>query len=123
MSASKTSTARTRADGADLRRMRRPPTHPGEAFLEEFLQPLGYGAQSEAARRMRMTMNRLNEIVKGKRPVTPESAVLMGAVSGTDPRMWLQLQADYDLWHALQETDTSTIAPMTMEDRPRVKTA
>jgi addiction module HigA family antidote len=119
MSASKTSTAATRADapigGADLRRMRREPTHPGKVFLEEFLKPIGYGGQSEAARRMGMSVNRLNEIVGKKRPVTPESAVLMAAVSGTDPRLWLHMQADYDLWHALRNVDTAKIAPMSVD--------
>ena len=47
----------------DLRRMRRPPTHPGEMLLEVFLKPLGL-TQAEAATRMQMTTDRLNEIVK-----------------------------------------------------------
>ncbi len=96
---------------AQLDAMRRPPTHPGEMFLEEVLKPLGYGAQTGAAKRMGMSLNRLNEIVTAKRPVTPDSAILMGAVSGTAPALWMRLQADYDLWHALQETDVSAVKP------------
>jgi len=45
----------------------------------------------------------LNEIVLGKRAVTAETAVLMGELAKTNPRLWLHLQADYDLWHALKE--------------------
>jgi addiction module HigA family antidote len=111
MLASRTSTVAKRPDrGADLLRMRRPPTHPGEIFEEEYRKPSGI-SQAEAARRMNMSMNRLNEIVKGKRGVTAETAVLMGALTGADPRFWLHLQADHDLWHALQKMDTSAIEP------------
>src|SRR5262245_37449070 len=106
MSPSKTSTvAAKHRDGADLRRMQRPPTHPGEIFEEEYRKPSGI-SQAEAARRMGMSMNRLNEIVKGKRGVTAETAVLMDALTGVDARFWLQLQLDHDLWHALRATDT-----------------
>ena len=116
MSKSTRSTAATRADrpigGADITKMRRSPTHPGEMFLEEVIKPRGYGAQSDIARRMGITINRLAEICAQKRPVTPESAILMGKVSGTSPELWLRLQADYDLWHALQETDTSKVQPL-----------
>ena len=112
MSPSKTSTVASKPSaGANLARMRRPPTHPGEIFEEEYRKPSGI-SQAEAARRMRMSANRLNEIVAGKRAVTAETAVLMGALTGTDPRMWLHLQADHDLWQALQETDTKSVQPI-----------
>jgi addiction module HigA family antidote len=95
--------------------MRRPPTHPGEVFEEDWRKPSGI-SQAEAARRMGMSTNRLNEIVAGKRSVTAETAVLFGELTGTNPRMWLHLQADYDLWHALQEhkarVDAGPIRPI-----------
>ena len=110
MSPSKTSTAAVKLKGgADLSRMRRAPTHPGEMFEEEYRRPSGI-SQAEAARRMKMSANRLNEIVAGKRGVTAETAILMGALTGTDPRVWLHLQADNDLWRALQDTDVSRIS-------------
>jgi antitoxin HigA-1 len=105
---SKTSTAASRRsrprpeDGADLAAMRRPPTHPGEVFEEEWRKPSGI-SQAEAARRMGMSTNRLNEIVAAKRGVTAETAVLFGELTGTNPQMWLHLQADHDLWRVLQE--------------------
>ena len=109
MSRSKISTAAVKpSDGADLSRMRRPPTHPGEMFEEEYRKPSGI-SQAEAARRRGMSTNRLNEIVAGKRGVTAETAVLFGTLTRTDPRVWLHLQADYDLWHALRETDVSVV--------------
>ena len=111
-SASKVSTVASKAEGgADLSRMRRPPTHPGEVFEEEWRKPSAI-SQAAAARRMGMSANRLNEIVAGKRAVTAETAVLMGALTGTSPRFWVHLQAESDLWHALRETDISKIAPL-----------
>ena len=85
----------------DLRRMRRPPTHPGEMLLEEFLKPLGL-SQTAAAAQMQMTTNRLNEIVKGKRGVTADTAWRLAALLGTSPELWMNLQMNWDLWHAAQ---------------------
>lgn len=87
--------------GVDVRRMRRPPTHPGEVLLEEFLEPLGL-SQTEAARRMRMSTNRLNELVRGKRGVTAETALRLAQLLGTSPEFWLNWQMMFDLWHAHQ---------------------
>ena len=94
-----------------LAQMHRRPTHPGEIFRTEFRELDGVPriSQAEAARRMEMSTNRLNEIVAGKRGVTAETAVLIGALTDTDPRVWLHLQADYDLWHALRSTPASTL--------------
>ena len=114
-SGSKTTTAakrRERLGGPDLAKMVRPPTHPGEVLLKEFLEPLGYGAQGAAADAMGMSRNRLNEIVMERRPVTAESAVLIGALTGTDPRMWLHMQADRDLWQAMHDVDVTKIQPL-----------
>lgn len=103
MSRSKTSTAGTKVDRTpDLARMRQPPTHPGEIFEEEFRKPSGI-SQAEAARRMQMSVNRLNEIVKGKRGVTAETAIAFGELTKTSPAMWMHMQGDHDLWHALRD--------------------
>ena len=87
--------------GIDVRRMRRPPTHPGAVLLEEFLVPLGL-TQAEAARRMDVSTNRLNELVRAKRGVTAETALRLAQLLGTSPEFWLNLQMTFDLWHALQ---------------------
>jgi len=79
--------------------MKRPPTHPGEMLREEFLVPLDL-TQAEAARRMRISANRLNELVRGKRGVTAETAIRLAELLGTSPEFWLNLQTAWDLWHA-----------------------
>ena len=78
----------------------RPPTHPGEMLLEEFLKPLGM-SQSEFAGRLGVSFPRLNEIVRGKRGVTPDTALRLERVLGMSAGFWLGLQMDWDLWHAV----------------------
>ncbi len=79
----------------------RPPTHPGEMLLEEFVKPLGV-TQSALARRLGISFPRLNEIVHGKRGVTPDTALRLSRVVGMSPDFWLGLQQDWDLWHAMR---------------------
>jgi addiction module HigA family antidote len=79
---------------------KRPPTHPGEMLLKEFLEPLGV-TQKAFARHLGWTYARLNEIVNGRRNVTAASALALGEALGTGPEFWLNLQRDWDLWHAL----------------------
>lgn len=79
---------------------RRRPTHPGEVFLEEFLEPLEM-TQREAAERLRISYPRMNEIVNGKRSVTPDTALRFARFTGTEPEFWLNLQQALDLWDAL----------------------
>lgn len=112
MSASKTSTAASKpSEGAALAKMRRAPTHPGEIFEEEYRKPSGL-SQAEAARRMRMSSNRLNEIVAGKRGMTAETAILVAALTRTTPEFWMKLQTDHDLWHALKTVDATAVNPL-----------
>ncbi len=87
--------------GIDVRRMKRAPTRPGEVLLEEVLVPLGI-SQAEAARRMRMSTNRLNELVRGKRGVTADTALRLSRLLGTSAEFWLSLQMTFDLWQAHQ---------------------
>ncbi|MEE8484411.1 MAG: HigA family addiction module antitoxin [Nitrospinota bacterium] len=77
---------------------KRPPTHPGEMLLKEFLEPLGI-MQVEFARHLKWPYARLNEIVNGKRGVTADSALSFGEALKTGPEFWLNLQRDWDLWH------------------------
>lgn len=78
----------------------RRPTTPGQIFLEDFLNPLGI-TQKDAAERLRMSYPRMNEIVKGKRSVTPDTALRLARFTGTEPEFWLNLQQAVDLWTAL----------------------
>ena len=72
------------------------PTHPGEILLEEFLRPLGI-TQVAFARHIGAPVQRVNEIVRGKRGVTPETAWLLAGALGTTPEFWLNLQCAHDL--------------------------
>ena len=87
----------------------RPPTHPGEMLLEEFLKPLGI-TQSAMAVRLGISFPRLNEIVRGKRGVTPDTALRLARVVGMSADFWLGLQQDWDLWHAMRSKRAAEIA-------------
>lgn len=86
----------------------RRPTHPGEVFLEDFLIPLGI-TQKDAAERLRMSYPRMNEIVKGKRSVTPDTALRLARFTDTEPEFWLNLQQAVDLWNALHSEQASEL--------------
>ena len=76
------------------------PFHPGEMLLEEFLIPMGM-SQAEFARQLGWTKARLNELVRGKRGITAESALDLAEALGTSPKLWMNLQATYDLDRAI----------------------
>jgi len=78
-----------------------PAISPGEMLLEEFLKPMAIG-QVEAARRLGISLNRLNEIVLGKRGITADTALRLGRLLKTSPQFWMRLQADWDLHEAIQ---------------------
>lgn len=73
-----------------------PNIHPGEVLQEEFLLPLGI-SQNALARAIRVPPRRINEIVLGKRGVSADTAVRLAHYFGTSERLWMGLQADYDL--------------------------
>ena len=74
----------------------RTPTHPGEILLEEFLKPLGV-TQVAFAQHIGVSVQRVNELIRGKRGVTPETAWLLAQALGTTPQFWVNLQANHDL--------------------------
>ena len=76
------------------------PIHPGEMLLEEFLVPVGL-SQAEFARQIGWTKARLNELIRGKRGITADSALDLAEALGTSPKLWMNLQATYDLDRAL----------------------
>ena len=82
----------------------RPPTHPGEMLFEEFVKPLGL-TQAELARRLGVSYPRLNEIIKGRRSVTPDTALRLSRVLGIPAG----LQQDWDLWHAMNSPEAKQI--------------
>lgn len=80
---------------------KRKPTHPGEMLYAEFLQPMGV-TQTVFAKHLGWTYARLNEMIHGKRGVSAESALALAEAFGMEPEFWLNLQRDWDLWHAKQ---------------------
>ena len=96
----------------------KPPPHPGEMLLEEFLRPLGV-SQSAFAKRLGVSYPRLNEVVRGRRGVTPDTALRLARVTRMSADFWLGLQQDWDLWHAAASAGAASIAAL--EPLPRVE--
>lgn len=71
-------------------------THPGRILLEDFIQPCGI-TQAAIARKLKISKNRLNEFVRGKRGVTPETAWKLAKFFDTSPEFWMNLQTAHDL--------------------------
>ncbi len=91
------------------------PIHPGEVLREEFLTPHSLSANA-LAQALRVATPRINDIVRERRGVTPDTALRLARFFGTTPQFWLNLQASYDLKIAMQEAGTRIerdIAPLT----------
>jgi addiction module HigA family antidote len=77
-------------------------------LLEEFVKPLGI-SQSAFAVRLGISFPRLNEIIRGKRSITPDTALRLARVLKMSADFWLGLQQDWDLWHALRNEKAAAI--------------
>ncbi|PYQ92616.1 MAG: addiction module antidote protein, HigA family [Acidobacteria bacterium] len=100
----------------------REPTHPGEMLLEEFLNPLRL-TQVAAAEQMQIPLNRLNEIIRGRRGVTADTAIRLSRLLGTSPEFWMNLQSTWDISKAAKSmhVDLGAVeASMTEEAVARV---
>jgi addiction module HigA family antidote len=78
-------------------------------LLEEFVKPLGI-SQNQLAIRLGISYPRLNEIVRRRRSVTPDTALRLARVLGMPADFWLGLQQDWDLWHAMNGPGAGEIA-------------
>ncbi|WP_422136416.1 HigA family addiction module antitoxin [Endozoicomonas sp. ALD040] len=76
----------------------RPPTHPGEMLLEEFLMPMNI-SQRELADAIHVPYQRVNELVNKKRGITPSTALRLARFFGMSPDFWLSLQVRWDLYN------------------------
>ena len=85
----------------------RTPTHPGEVLLEEFLNPMSI-TQRELAVAINVPYQRINDIVNGRRGVTPSSALRLAKFFGNSPDFWMNLQLRWDLYFA-QQSETKVI--------------
>ena len=80
----------------------RPPTHPGEMLLEEFLNPMEI-TQRQLAQSIHVPYQRINGLTNGRRGMTPSTALRLAKYIGTSADFWMNLQLRWDLYHAQQE--------------------
>ena len=86
-----------------------PAVHPGEILLEEFLKPLEM-TQAAAAQKLGMSTVRLNEVVRGKRGVTADTALRLAQLFKTTPQFWMHMQGNFDLKAAMVRRRALTLA-------------
>jgi antitoxin HigA-1 len=86
----------------------RPPTHPGEMLLEEFLRPYEI-SQKDLANRLGISFVRVNELVNGRRGMTPDTALRLERLFGMEAQFWMNLQLAWDLYHALHSPQADEI--------------
>lgn len=93
----------------------RAPTHPGEMLLEEFLKPMEF-TQRELAKAIHVPYQRINEIINGRRGITPSTALRLAKFFGVSPDFWMNLQLRWDLYFAQQRErdDLKAIKPLSM---------
>jgi addiction module HigA family antidote len=87
----------------------RTPTHPGEMLLEEFLNPMGL-TQRELAQAIHVPYQRINDLVNGRRGITPSTALRLAKFFGNTPDFWLNLQLRWDLYFA-EKQETPVLKP------------
>jgi addiction module HigA family antidote len=97
----------------------REPTHPGEMLLEEFLIPMGI-TQRQLAGAIHVPYQRINELVNGRRGITPSTALRLAKFLGTSPDFWMNLQLRWELYHAQQTEvkELKTIQPHHLSAQP-----
>jgi len=78
----------------------RQPTHPGEILRHEYLEELNM-TQQKLSDAIGITRVRINEIVLGKRSITPDTAFRLAIFFNTTPEFWIRLQTNYDMWNTL----------------------
>jgi len=84
----------------------REPTHPGEMLLEEFLKPMDL-SQRDVANGIRVPYQRVNELINGRRGITPATALRLAKYFGNTADFWMNLQLRWDLYHAQQSEATA----------------
>ena len=87
-----------------------PPITPGEVLEEEFLKPMGL-SQYRLAKEIHVSPRRINEIVKGKRAITADTALRLGRYFGTTAQFWVNLQSSYELECAAEKIELAAIQP------------
>jgi addiction module HigA family antidote len=96
----------------------RTPTPPGQMLLRQFMEPSGL-SQAELARRIGVSYPRVNELVNGKRSLTPDTALRLARLFDTSVEFWLTCQMLWDLWHVIHSpiaADIEKIEPFPVQD-------
>lgn len=97
----------------------RPPISPGEMLRTEFLEPLGM-TQTELANRIGVSYVRVNELINGKRRLTPDTALRLSRLFGMSMEFWLNGQLECDMWEALHSpamAEIEKIEPLALDRR------
>lgn len=92
----------------------RPPVHPGEILLEEFMKPYGL-TQTEIAQRIDVSRKHISEVVNGRKRISTDIALRLSRLFGTSPELWLNGQLAWDVWHTMRGENAiklETIEPM-----------
>lgn len=84
--------------------------HPGDILKTEFMEPLGLSSY-RLARDLHVSAPRVNDIVRGKRSITADTAMRLSAYFGTSAQLWLGLQMDHDLWVAAKDKSLAKVKP------------
>jgi addiction module HigA family antidote len=82
----------------------RPPTHPGEILLKDFLEPMEI-TQRQLADALHVPYQRINELVNQKRGITPSTAIRLSQFFGNSSQFWLNLQQNWELYHVMKEEE------------------
>ena len=86
----------------------RPPIHPGEILLEEFMKPYGM-TQTEIARRIGVSRKHISEIVNGRKGISTDMGLRLSRLFRTSPELWLNGQLAWDVWHAMRGETASKL--------------
>jgi addiction module HigA family antidote len=84
------------------------PIHPGEVLAEDFMKPLGL-TQYRLAKEIGVPARRINEIVQGKRAITPETALRLERYLGWPAQVWLNLQSHYDVQRVVNDLKSALV--------------
>ena len=97
----------------------RPPTHPGEMLLKEFLEPMQV-TQQTLAQAIGVSYQQVNELVKEKRGITPSTALRLSKFFGNSPDFWLNLQNAWEIYHAQQNNRNKLIVRVMSYDNFKI---
>jgi addiction module HigA family antidote len=84
--------------------------HPGEILKAEFMEPLGLSSY-RLAKELHVSVPRINDLVRGKRSITADTAMRLSRYFGTSAQLWLGLQMDHDIWLAAKDKSLSKVKP------------